>query len=146
MAVKAAALAPLRDDGEVRLGHEAHEQQDVDVARLAARERQTEQGGGKNSKRERPGYYAKSFNTFRQRTEYKYSPQNLHFVPEGLQLLRRWLGHFQDLDGHIAVPLALKDGPERAGADALLHGHLVRRHLPVVARVSVTLENPNHAV
>lgn len=44
VAVKAAALAPLRDDGEVRLGHEAHEQQDVDVARLAARDRPSREG------------------------------------------------------------------------------------------------------
>lgn len=39
VAVEAAAFAPLRDYGEVRLRHEAHEQQDVDVARLSARER-----------------------------------------------------------------------------------------------------------
>lgn len=32
MAVEAAALTPLSDDGEVGLGHVAHEQQDVDVA------------------------------------------------------------------------------------------------------------------
>lgn len=47
VAVEAAALAPLRDDGEVGLSHEAHEQQDVDMARLSVkvsqgRERQWE--------------------------------------------------------------------------------------------------------
>jgi len=36
VAVEAAALAPLRDDGEVGLRHVAHEQQDVDVAGLPA--------------------------------------------------------------------------------------------------------------
>lgn len=39
VAVEAAAFAPLRDDGEVRLRHEAHEQQDVDVARLPAKKK-----------------------------------------------------------------------------------------------------------
>ena len=36
VAVQAAALAPLGDDGEVGLGHVAHEEQDVDVAGLPA--------------------------------------------------------------------------------------------------------------
>lgn len=39
VAVEAAAFAPLRDDGEVRLRHEAHEQQDVDVACLPAKKK-----------------------------------------------------------------------------------------------------------
>ena len=34
--VQAAALAPLRDDGQVVLRHVAHEQQDVDMTRLPA--------------------------------------------------------------------------------------------------------------
>ena len=38
MTVQAAALTPLCDDGKVRLSHEAHEQQNVDVACLSAGE------------------------------------------------------------------------------------------------------------
>lgn len=37
VAVEAAALTPLRDDGKVGLSHEAHEQQDVDMARLSVK-------------------------------------------------------------------------------------------------------------
>lgn len=55
----------------------------------------------------------------------QYSPQDLHFVPESLQLLRRRLCHFQDLDGHISMPLALEDSAKGAGTYALLPGHLV---------------------
>lgn len=66
-----------------------------------------------------------------------YSPQDLHLVPEGLQLLGRGFRHFEDFDGHVSVPLALVDSSEGAGADALLHGHLPRMHLPVVAGVPV---------
>lgn len=36
MLVEAAALAPLRHDGQVVLRHVAHEQQDVDVSGLPA--------------------------------------------------------------------------------------------------------------
>jgi len=36
VSVQTAAVAPLRDDGEVGLGHVAHEEQDVDVASLPA--------------------------------------------------------------------------------------------------------------
>lgn len=39
VAVEAAALTPLRDDGEVGLGHVSHEQQDVDMASFPAGER-----------------------------------------------------------------------------------------------------------
>lgn len=44
--VKAAAFTPLSDDGKVRLRHEAHEQQDVDMARLPAG------GAGRHRERE----------------------------------------------------------------------------------------------
>lgn len=42
MAIQAAAFTPLCDDGKVGLSHEAHEQQDVDVAGLPAKNRNGE--------------------------------------------------------------------------------------------------------
>lgn len=54
MSVEAASLAPLRDDCKVRLGHVAHEEQNVDVTGLPAakkNKKQTEWGNvnlGKN--------------------------------------------------------------------------------------------------
>ena len=65
------------------------------------------------------------------------SPEDLHLVLEGLQLLWGGLRDLEDLDGHVAVPLAPEHGPEGAGADPLQHGHLPGVHLPVVGGVSV---------
>lgn len=62
----------------------------------------------------------------------------MHFVFEGLQLLGRRLGHLEDLDRHVSVPLALEDGPEGTRTDPLLDGHLPRVDLPVVTGISVT--------
>lgn len=42
MAVQAAAFTPLCDDSKVGLSHEAHEQQDVDVAGLPVENRNGE--------------------------------------------------------------------------------------------------------
>ena len=60
VAVEAAALAPLRDDGEVGLSHETHEQQNVDMTRLSVkvrreRERGRERARERGREREREG-------------------------------------------------------------------------------------------
>lgn len=47
--VEAGALAPLCDDGKARPGHEAHEQQDVDMTRLPAAREGGIRAGRKNS-------------------------------------------------------------------------------------------------
>lgn len=125
VAVQAAALAPLRDDGEVGPGHVAHEQQDVDVAGLPEGGRR--RGAGSETEtppRSDPPWWRRS-------------PQHLHLVLEGLQLLRRGLGDLEDLHRHVPVPLALEDGPEGARTDPLLDGHLPGVDLPVVAGVPV---------
>lgn len=65
-------------------------------------------------------------------------PQDLHLVFERLQLLGRRLGHFEYLDRHVSVPLALEDRPEGTRTYPLLNGHLSGVDFPVVAGVSVT--------
>lgn len=65
-------------------------------------------------------------------------PQHLHFVFESLQLLGRRLRHFEDLDRHVSVPLALEDRSKGTRTYPLLNGHFPRVDLPVVAGVSVT--------
>lgn len=122
--VEAAAFTPLRDDGKVGLGHVAHEQQDIDVASFPANNRRS-----KVKKR--------TFCSVHQELQ-QCLPQDLHFVFESLQLLRRRLSHFEYLDCYISVPLALEDCSKRTRTNPLLNGHFSRVDLPVVTGVSVT--------
>lgn len=80
VSVQAAPLAPLRDDRKVGLRHVAHEEQNVDVTGLSA--------GRKQIQVMCVFVCVFSFN------KSLLSPQDLHFIFEGLQLLRCW---FSDL-------------------------------------------------
>lgn len=65
-------------------------------------------------------------------------PQNLHLILKGLDLLGRWICYFENLDSHVAMPLATENCAKGACSNAFQCHHLTGVHFPVVAGISVS--------